>query len=54
MVGQVTLRRRRGPELVDRFHTEFLPSGIGAVFKADGDETRRKYSISEWWLEPNT
>jgi len=27
---------------------------IGAVFKADGAETRARYSISEWWLEPNT
>ncbi|MGH9891207.1 MAG: cupin domain-containing protein [bacterium] len=27
---------------------------ISAVFKADGDETRRGYSISEWWLEPHT
>ena len=27
---------------------------IDAVFKADGDETRQSYSISEWWLEPNT
>jgi quercetin dioxygenase-like cupin family protein len=26
---------------------------ISAVFKADGDETARAYSISEWWLEPN-
>ncbi len=25
-----------------------------AVFKADGDETAQGYSISEWWLEPNT
>jgi quercetin dioxygenase-like cupin family protein len=25
-----------------------------ALFKADGDETRRQYSISEWWLEPDT
>ncbi|WP_206606451.1 cupin domain-containing protein [Steroidobacter cummioxidans] len=25
-----------------------------AIFKADGDETETKYSISEWWLEPNT
>ena len=41
----------------------FLPPGegrsypmgrISAVFKADGDETQKKYSISEWWLEPNT
>lgn len=27
---------------------------ISAVFKADGDETQRGYSISEWWLEPHT
>src|SRR5262245_28922935 len=27
---------------------------IRAVFKADGPETRAGYSISEWWLEPNT
>jgi mannose-6-phosphate isomerase-like protein (cupin superfamily) len=41
----------------------FLPPGEGrsypmgrirAVFKADGDETQKGYSISEWWLEPNT
>jgi mannose-6-phosphate isomerase-like protein (cupin superfamily) len=25
-----------------------------AVFKADREETATKYSISEWWLEPNT
>ena len=27
---------------------------IGAVFKADGSETRKAYSISEWWLAPRT
>src|SRR5262245_23428253 len=27
---------------------------IGAVFKADRDETKGAYSISEWWLEPHT
>lgn len=27
---------------------------IGAMFKADGAETNSRYSISEWWLEPNT
>lgn len=27
---------------------------ISAVFKADGDETKGGYSISEWWLEPHT
>jgi mannose-6-phosphate isomerase-like protein (cupin superfamily) len=27
---------------------------ISALFKADGAETADGYSISEWWLEPNT
>ncbi|MET0144931.1 MAG: cupin domain-containing protein [Ilumatobacteraceae bacterium] len=27
---------------------------IQAVFKADGTETTGGYSISEWWLEPET
>jgi mannose-6-phosphate isomerase-like protein (cupin superfamily) len=27
---------------------------IRALFKADGSETGHAYSISEWWLEPNT
>ncbi|HEY7137753.1 MAG TPA: cupin domain-containing protein [Acidimicrobiia bacterium] len=27
---------------------------LDAVFKADGDETAARYSISEWWLEPRT
>jgi mannose-6-phosphate isomerase-like protein (cupin superfamily) len=27
---------------------------ISALFKADGDETANRYSISEWWLEPHT
>jgi mannose-6-phosphate isomerase-like protein (cupin superfamily) len=27
---------------------------ISAVFKADEDETRSLYSVSEWWLEPKT
>jgi mannose-6-phosphate isomerase-like protein (cupin superfamily) len=25
-----------------------------AIFKADGNETDEKYSVSEWWLEPNS
>lgn len=24
-----------------------------AIFKADENETEEKYSVSEWWLEPN-
>ncbi|HEY0372371.1 MAG TPA: cupin domain-containing protein [Thermoanaerobaculia bacterium] len=27
---------------------------LQAVFKADGEETRGLYSISEWWLDPYT
>lgn len=27
---------------------------ISALFKADGDETAHRYSVSEWWLEPRT
>jgi mannose-6-phosphate isomerase-like protein (cupin superfamily) len=27
---------------------------VHAVFKADGEETRARYAISEWWLEPYT
>lgn len=27
---------------------------LSAVFKADGAETDRRYSISEWWLDPHT
>lgn len=27
---------------------------ISALFKADGQETAGRYSISEWWLEPHT
>ena len=27
---------------------------LSAVFKADGAETGRMYSISEWWLDPHT
>ncbi|WP_109677506.1 cupin domain-containing protein [Dyadobacter jejuensis] len=26
---------------------------LTAVFKADENETSNRYSISEWWLEPN-
>ncbi len=27
---------------------------LEAVFKADGEESAGRYSISEWWLEPHT
>ena len=28
--------------------------GMTAIFKADENETDYKYSISEWWLDPNS
>lgn len=28
--------------------------GMSALFKADGEETASRYSISEWWLEADT
>lgn len=28
--------------------------GLSALFKADESETDNRYSIAEWWLEPNT
>jgi mannose-6-phosphate isomerase-like protein (cupin superfamily) len=33
---------------------EYPMGRIAAVFKADGEETQSKYSISEWWLAPKT
>lgn len=27
---------------------------VSSTFKADGDETAGTFSVSEWWLEPNT
>jgi len=32
----------------------YLMGRITAMFKADGPETGRAYSVSEWWMEPNT
>jgi mannose-6-phosphate isomerase-like protein (cupin superfamily) len=31
-----------------------MGSRLATIFKADCDETEQRYSISEWWLEPNT
>jgi mannose-6-phosphate isomerase-like protein (cupin superfamily) len=33
---------------------EYPMGPLCAVFKADGDETQCRYSISEWWLDPYT
>jgi len=47
---------------VPRQPVHLLPDGgrvyamgpVRAIFKADGDETAGNYSISEWWLDPET
>lgn len=45
----------RAPVVLAPGEGRAYPMGrINAVFKADGDETAGRYSISEWWLEPNT
>src|SRR5262249_40580427 len=47
--------RARPPVHVPPGAGRAYPMGpVHAIFKADGDETRQKYSISEWWLEPYT
>jgi mannose-6-phosphate isomerase-like protein (cupin superfamily) len=46
---------RRAPIFLAPAAGRGYPMGrIRALFKADGDETGGAYSISEWWLEPNT
>jgi len=45
----------RRPIVLTRGEGRHYPMGrISAVFKADEAETAYGYSISEWWLEPNT
>src|SRR5262245_35078628 len=47
--------KKRDPVVVAPGVGRPYPMGsVHAVFKADGGETRGKYSISEWWLEPYT
>lgn len=46
---------QRQPVILGPGEGRTYPMGrIRAVFKADGTETEHEYSISEWWLEPNT
>lgn len=45
----------RKPIVVPPEQGRTYPMGrIRAIFKADSDETARRYSVSEWWLEPHT
>jgi len=53
--GAVAKKRKRDPVVVAPGAGRAYPMGrVSAVFKADGEETRGRYSISEWWLEPYT
>jgi mannose-6-phosphate isomerase-like protein (cupin superfamily) len=46
---------KRAPIILSPGAGRDYPMGrIRALFKADGDETAQRYSISEWWLEPRT
>ena len=46
---------QRKPIVLEPGAGRLYPMGrLQAVFKADGDETSDRYSISEWWLEPKT
>jgi mannose-6-phosphate isomerase-like protein (cupin superfamily) len=54
MTDSATTAGRR-PVVLAQGEGRAYPMGrISAVFKADGAETADGYSISEWWLEPNT
>jgi mannose-6-phosphate isomerase-like protein (cupin superfamily) len=45
----------RKPVILGPGQGRSYPMGrISALFKADGAETRSRYSVSEWWLEPHT
>jgi mannose-6-phosphate isomerase-like protein (cupin superfamily) len=45
---------RRPVVLGPREGRDYPMGRLSAVFKADGVETRGRYSISEWWLDPDT
>ena len=54
-VGATPHEPKRAPIVLSPGAGRAYPMGpLQAVFKADGDETRGLYSISEWWLEPYT
>ena len=45
--------KARAPIVLPLGEGRHYPMGaLHAVFKADGAETDKRYSISEWWLEP--
>jgi mannose-6-phosphate isomerase-like protein (cupin superfamily) len=54
MTDSATTAGRRPVVLAPGEGRAYPMGRISAVFKADGAETADGYSISEWWLEPNT
>src|SRR5687768_8370242 len=54
MAVMATPKERAPINLAPGAGREYEMGPVRAVFKADGDETRGKYSISEWWLDPYT
>jgi quercetin dioxygenase-like cupin family protein len=47
-------RPRKPIVLAPNVGREYSMGTMSATFKADGNETANKYSISEWWLEPHS
>jgi quercetin dioxygenase-like cupin family protein len=54
MTGSASGEGRRAVVLGPGEGRAYPMGRISAIFKADGAETRQRYSISEWWLEPHT
>ena len=49
------MARKRAPiHLAPGAGRSYEMGPLQAIFKADGGETKKQYSISEWWLEPYT
>lgn len=47
-------KNQTDPLILEEGHGRVYNCGtMTAVFKADENETNQKYSISEWWLDPN-
>ncbi len=45
---------RKGIVLAPGEGRKYAMGPMQAIFKADGMETDRQYTISEWWLEPHS
>jgi quercetin dioxygenase-like cupin family protein len=50
----VTQNKRKAIRLAPGGGRVYEMGPLRAVFKADGNETGERYSISEWWLDPET